>query len=112
MYIFELGSSYDCSQVRVEPANKLLYDLKNEVIMEPESPRPQEQKLGFFKTILNALFGAYEDERLQLKEQFLEEMREYNYRTNGIQCEIHEWKADECDSPRSGSRTILYSRYT
>lgn len=87
LYIFELGSSYDCSQVRVEPANKLLYDLKNEVIMEPESPRPQEQKLGFFKTILNALFGAYEDERLQLKEQFLEEMREYNYRTNGIQCE-------------------------
>ena len=87
LYIFELGSSYDCSQVRVEPANKLLYDLKNEVIMEPERPRPQEQKLGFFKIILNALFGAYEDERLQLKEQFLEEMREYNYRTNGIQCE-------------------------
>ena len=29
LYIFELGSSYDCSQVRVEPANKLLYDLKN-----------------------------------------------------------------------------------
>lgn len=87
LYIFELGNSYDCSQVRIEPADKLLYDLKNEVIKEPVRPMPQEQKLGFFKSILNALFGAYEEERLKLKEQFLKATREYNYLANGFQCE-------------------------
>jgi hypothetical protein len=53
LYIFELGGQLDCSQVRTEPDNKLLYDLKNEVLKEPTPPKPVEQKLGFFKHIFN-----------------------------------------------------------
>ena len=87
LYIFELGSQFDCSQVRTEPDNKLLFDLKNEVLREPTPPKPVEQKLGFFKNILNRLFGAFEGERLQLEEKFAQEMKQYNWHKSGVECE-------------------------
>lgn len=87
LYIFELGDQYNCSQIRVEPANELLVDLKSKLIQQPEPPMPEEQTLGFFKRILNVLFGAFEEERLQLEEQYNNQEREYNYFFNGVQCE-------------------------
>ena len=87
LYIFELGSQLDCSQVRTEPDNKLLYDLKNDVLREPTPPKPVEQKLSFFKSIFNALFGAFKAERLQLEEKYAQEMRQYNWHKSGVECE-------------------------
>lgn len=82
LYIFELGEAYNCSLIRVEPANELLVDLKSKRIRQPEPPMPEVQTLGFFKRILNALFGAFEEERLQLEEQYNNEVREYDYYSN------------------------------
>ena len=87
LYIFELGSQFDCSQVRTEPDSKLLYDLKNDVLREPTPPKPVEQQLGFFKRIFNALFGAFKAERLQLEEKYAQEMRQYNWHKSGVECE-------------------------
>ena len=93
LYIFEVGNCMNCSQVRIEPKEKLLYDLQNEVVPQGMPVFPKEQKLGFFKSILNALFGAFEEERLQLKEQYQQELREYTYQSMGVDCDADHAKS-------------------
>jgi hypothetical protein len=82
LYIFPLGGWEDCSQIRVEPAGKLLYDLRTEVVNQPALVEPVEQKMGLFKRFLNFLFGAFEDERVTLEQQHAEAMRTFNYTRN------------------------------
>lgn len=85
LYIFPLAEEANCRQIRAESEGRLLYDL-NEVAEKPVTRKPVEQKLGFFKSIFNALFGAFEAERLQLAETYENVLREYNYYHNGIKC--------------------------
>lgn len=85
LYIFPLAEEANCRQIRAESEGRLLYDL-NEVAEKPVTRKPVEQKLGFFKSIFNALFGAFEAERLQLAETYENALREYNYYHNGIKC--------------------------
>ena len=92
LYVFPLAEYDRCSQIRVEPADKLLYDLKSEVLNQPMPPKPQEQKLGFFKSILNALFGAFEEERVQLLTQFIEAGHKYNNYAKAYNCNNIELK--------------------
>ena len=85
LYIFPLAEEADCRQIRAESEGRLLYKL-NEVAAQPATRKPVEQKLGFFKSLFNALFGAFEAERVQLAEKYEKELREYNYRQNGVKC--------------------------
>lgn len=85
LYIFPLAEEADCRQIRAESEGRLLYDL-NEVAAQPATRKPVEQKLGFFKSLFNALFGAFEAERVQLAETYENALRAYNYRQNGVKC--------------------------
>lgn len=85
LYVFPLAEEAECRQIRAESEGRLLYDL-NEVAAQVATRKPVEQKLGFFKSLFNALFGAFEAERVQLAEKYEKELRQYNYRQNGIKC--------------------------
>ena len=85
LYVFPLAENTTCSQIRAESEGRLLCDL-DEVAAQVATRKPVEQKLGFFKSLFNALFGAFEAERVQLAEKYEKELRQYNYRQNGIKC--------------------------
>ena len=96
LYIFPLGQNEaeSCCQIRVEPAEKLLHNLRNDVQMEPKNlDVPQKpEPMSAFKFWMHRLFGAFESEyqeRLEANRQYNEAVNAYNrhidYHTNGLQ---------------------------
>lgn len=85
LYVFHLGKVDESSQIRVEPEDHLLHEMVIELVHEDAPPRPVEQKMNPFKRFLNALFGVFESERLQLKERYEKAMVEYTYQAKGVQ---------------------------
>lgn len=88
LYIFPLKDDKTCDQIRVEPADNLIHKLNEAFLLQEAPPIPDESEksLGFFKNILNFLFGAYEEERLQLLEAYEEKVNTYNLVANGVHC--------------------------
>lgn len=96
LFIFPLAQNEaeSCYQIRVEPAEKLLHNLQDDVRMEPKNlDIPQKpEPMNAFKYWMHRLFGAFEgeyQERLEANRQYNEAVNAYNrhidYHTNGLQ---------------------------
>ena len=96
LYIFPLAQNEaeSCCQIRVEPADKLLHNLKTEGETEPKNlPVPQKPELlSFFKYKLYQWFGFFKNDvqkHIEENRKYSEEVNAYNRyidcHKNGVQ---------------------------